>query len=64
MTKTEQRQQIKHTAFNKIRKMYHPLTKGSYTHYPDEGSTDEQMSEDVRRIMRKMEKDLNELRFK
>jgi len=62
MTKEEQKQYIKATALNKIRKMYHPLAKHNYTHYSNEGSTSEQMNDDVRYIIEEMEKDLDKLK--
>jgi hypothetical protein len=62
MTKEENKQYIKATALNKIRKLYHPLTKNHYTYYEGEGSRMEQMSFDVEQIIEQLEKDLDKLK--
>ena len=56
--------QKKATALNAIRKLYHPLTKHSYTYYDGEGTFMEQVSFDVKRIIEKLEKDILELKQK
>ena len=62
MTREEIILQKKATALNAIRKLYHPLTKHSYTYYEGEGSRMEQISFDVERIIKQLEKELLELR--
>ena len=62
MTKEQVILQKKLTALNAIRKIYHPLTKHCYTFYDGEGSKSEQMSDDVKYIIEKLEKDLLELK--
>ncbi len=64
MTREEIILQKKATALNAIRKLYHPLTKHSYTYYEGEGSRMEQISFDVERIIKQLEKELLELRQK
>lgn len=54
----------KATALNAIRKLYHPLTKHSYTYHEGEGSRMEQISFDVERIIKQLEKELLELKQK
>lgn len=64
MTREEIILQKKATALNAIRKLYHPLTKDSYTYYEGEGSRMEQISFDVERIITQLEKELLELKQK
>ena len=64
MTREEVILQKKATALNAIRKLYHPLTKHSYTYYEGEGSRMEQISFDVERIIKQLEKELLELKQK
>jgi hypothetical protein len=64
MTREEVILQKKATALNAIRKLYHPLTKHGYTYYEGEGSRMEQISFDVERIIKQLEKDLFELKQK
>jgi hypothetical protein len=64
MTREEIILQKKATALNAIRKLYHPLTKHSYTYYEGEGSRMEQISFDVERIITQLEKELLELKKK
>ena len=64
MTREEIILQKKATALNAIRKLYHPLTKHGYTYYEGEGSRMEQISFDVERIIKQLEKDLLELKQK
>jgi hypothetical protein len=64
MTREEIILQKKATALNAIRKLYHPLTKHSYTYYEGEGSRMEQISFDVERIITQLEKELLELKRK
>lgn len=64
MTREEIILQKKATALNAIRKLYHPLTKHSYTYYEGEGSRMEQISFDVERIITQLEKELLELKQK
>jgi len=64
MTKNDKaRQIVKLTALNKLRKLYHPLTKHDYTAYDgDERSTNELMSNDARWIIEALERDLDKLK--
>ncbi len=62
MTREEIILQKKATALNAIRKLYHPLTKHSFTYYEGEGSKMEQISFDVERIIKQLEKELLELK--
>ena len=64
MTREEIILQKKATALNAIRKLYHPLTKHSYTYYEGEGSRMEQISFDVEKIIKQLEKELLELKQK
>jgi NAD-dependent DNA ligase len=64
MTREEIILQKKATALNAIRKLYHPLTKHSYTYYEGEGSRMEQISFDVESIIQQLEKELLELKQK
>ncbi len=61
MTKEENGQRIKNEALNKIRKLYHPETKHSYTFYSGEGSLLEQIAYDIKYIIKQMEKELSKL---
>lgn len=64
MTREQVILQKKLTTLNAIRKLYHPLTKHSYTYYDGEGSKMEQISFDVERIINQFEKELLELKRK
>jgi hypothetical protein len=64
MTREEIILHKKATALNAIRKLYHPLTKHGYTYYEGEGSRMEQISFDVERIIKQLEKELLELKQK
>mgnify|MGYP006995642601 FL=1 len=64
MTKEEQIQHAKATALNKIRKLYHPLTKHNYTYYEGEGSGMEQMSFEVKQIIDNLEKEIVSIKQK
>jgi hypothetical protein len=64
MTREEIILQKKATALNAIRKLYHPLTKHGYTYYEGEGTRMEQISFDVERIIKQLEKELLELKQK
>ena len=64
MTKEENKQYIKATALNKIRKLYHPLTKNHYTYHEGEGSMMEQMSYEAKKIIETLEKELIEIKEK
>ena len=61
MTYEENKQRIKNEALNKISKLYHPKTKHSYTYHEGEGSLMEQISFDVRHIIKEMEEQLSKL---
>ena len=63
MTKEEIKLQKKATALNAIRKLYHPLYKSGYTYYDGEGSFGEQRDSDVQEIIKKLEKELEELKL-
>lgn len=62
MTREQVILQKKLTALNAIRKIYHPLTKHSYTFYDGEGSKSEQQSDDVKYIIENLEKELKQLK--
>jgi hypothetical protein len=64
MTTEKLKQQYKATALNAIRKIYHPLNKGQYSNYPDDGSYAEQRDSMIREIMEKLEKELKALKSK
>lgn len=55
------RQMIKNEALNKIRKLYNPKHKVSYSDYEEDGTRAEQRDFIVREIIEKLEKDLNQL---
>jgi len=61
MTKEERKLHIKATALNKIRKFFHPLYKHYFTHYEDEGSSREQLCDEIKYIIECMEIELNKL---
>lgn len=64
MTKQAVRQQIKATALNQIRQIYHPKYKFPYQTYGDYESFGEQREWKIRNIIEKMEKELVELEKK
>ena len=64
MTKEEEIQHAKSTALNKIRNLYHPLTKHNYTYYKGEGSSMEQMSFEVKQIIENLEKKIVSIKNK
>ena len=59
MTKSQIKLQLKTTALNKIRKIYHPKNiYNGWDNYEDSGSYGEQRSSYVESIIRELEKDL------
>ena len=58
MTKQENKRRIKAEALNKIRKLYDPKTIHNFTYYEGEGTTGEQLSDEVRYIIDNMNKEL------
>lgn len=55
--------QKKSEALNKVRKIYHPLTKNPYSNYlSSDGTYTEQRDEWVRDIMYNLEKDIKKLK--
>lgn len=62
MTKEKNKQRIKSEALNKIRKIYHPKSRPTYSQFlTEDGNYTEQRDEWVRRIIEDMEKELKEL---
>lgn len=64
MNNQQVRLQKKLTALNKIRKIYHPFSKFSYSNYKEDGSYAEQRDYAVREIIETLEKELNFLKEK
>jgi len=63
MTKDEVRKQLKQTAFNAIKKLYHPLYKGFGQNHWD-GSICEQRDSMIAGILEQLKRDLVALREK
>lgn len=62
MTNEENRQRIKNEALNKIRKLYNPKTKISYSQYQEDGSYCEQRDNMVARIIEDFEEELKKFK--
>lgn len=61
MNKKEARTIIRNTALNKIRVLYHPDTVHDFTYHEEEGSKMEQLSYEVQRIIKELEKELDRI---
>ena len=62
MTIEENRQRIKNEALNKIRKLYNPMYKHSYSQFEEDGSYAEQREYEISQIIEWMEKELQKLK--